>query len=374
MRSPLPSLLALLAFTASLAQAQPVAPGEPVPGGDRLVGGGSVRHDTPVDGDLVGVGGDFELVAPVTGKAMIAAGNVLVRERVGGDLFAGGGNVLVTAMVGGHARIAGGNVELSPASGVGGDLSVAGGDVAIRGPVTGSVHVGAGNVTLDTAVGGNVHAATGELILGPNARISGRLTHRGAHVRQDPAAVVAGGVQRARSERHREHVSTRKDVGGWMWTAGLVAMAALLAGLFPAATRRVGGEMRAHPGMALVFGFVALVCVPAAALILMITIIGLPVALVVLLLYFVLLLVGYASAGVMIGDFALARLRAPDADRLAWRIGAAVAAMLLLAAVAKVPFLGGLVVFAALLAGIGAIVLALTHRRPAAVPPATAAA
>ena len=331
---------------------------------DQLIAGGSVRQSNPVTGDLIGVGGDFDLSAPVQGKAVIGGGNVRVNAPVAGDLFAGGGNVTVSASVGGNARLAGGNVDVESGATIGGDLSVAGGDVGIRGPVTGSIHIGAGNALIDTTVAGDVHAATGELVLGPNARISGKVVHRGANVRRDPAAQVGGGIKRARIESSKERVSAGRNFsGGWIWTLGFVALAAILAAAFPAAARQVGGELRSHPGMSLLFGFVALICIPAASVILMITIIGLPVALIALLLYFVLLLVGYATAGVIIGEFALARLRPEDANHTGWRIGAAVAAMLLLALVAKIPFLGGFIAFVALLAGVGAILMAIGDRR-----------
>jgi hypothetical protein len=79
----------------------------------------------------------------------------------------------------------------------------------------------------------------------------------------------------------------------------------------------------------------------------------------VLLLYFLMLIVGYAAVGVIVGDAALQKLRSQDASRLGWRVGAAMAAMLALALLTRIPYLGGLVTFAALLAGVGAVALAL---------------
>lgn len=353
MRPALP--LAALMLASSLAAAQ--APEAQAPAtGDRIVVGGSVRHQQPVGGDLMGMGGDFELAAPVRGNAVIAAGNVAIRGSVGNDLVAGGGNVTLAAEVTGDARLAGGNVEVQSAAKVDGDLSVAGGDVLI-----------------DAQVGGDVHAAAGDLALGPNARIGGRLVHRSGNLRVDPAAQVAGGVEQARPRKARDerHARAGHSGGGWFWSVGVIALAALIAGAFPAASRRIGGELRASPGLALLFGFAVLVCVPVAAIVFMITIVGIPVALVVLLLYFLLLFVGYAATGVMIGDAALARWRAQDAARAGWRVGAAVVAMLGVSLLGRVPVVGGLVVFAALLAGIGAIVITFARARAAPTPAAS---
>lgn len=357
-------LLSLLGLAASVCVAQE----KTAPVSDRIVAGGSVRQTVPIEGDLFGFGGDFELLAPVKGDAMIAGGNVRLRGPIGGELMAAGGNVVLASVVARDVVIAGGNVEIAKEATVEGDLTTAGGDVDVRGSVKGSVHVGAGNVLIDSEVGGDVHAASGDLKLGPNARIAGRVVHRGANVSRDPAAEVAGGIERAlvssdKRRGFRDRVRSNSG-GGWFWTIGVLGLAALLAGAFPEPSKRVAAELRARPGLAFLFGFIVLVCVPIAAVVFMITIIGIPVAIAVLLLYFVLLLVGYAAAGVMLGEAALQRFRAQDAAHVGWRIGAAVLAMLVIALLGRIPFLGGFIVFAALLAGIGAIVI--TYARPRA--------
>ena len=332
---------------------------------DRFVAGGSVRHSKPVEGDLFGVGGNFDLGAAVQGDAVLGGGDVRVRDRVAQDLYAGGGNVRIEAAVGHNARLAGGNVEIAASGSIGGNLTIGGGSVEIRGPVGGYVQIAGGDVLIDAPVGGDVRVAAGQLELGPNARIAGKLIHRGPErVKQDPVARVAGGIERGSpihigSEGKRRHAH---GVGGWLWSLGLIALAGFIAGVFPAGSRRMGEQLRGDPGIGLLLGFIALVCVPIAAVILAVTIIGIPLALAVLLLYFLMLIVGYAAVGVMLGDAALGKLRSRDAARVGWRVGAAMSAMLALALLTRIPFVGGLVTFAALLAGLGAIVLVVRAR------------
>jgi len=331
---------------------------------DRFVAGGTVRQEAPVGGDLFGMAGTFDLAARVLGDAVLAGGDVRVRDSVGRDLYAAGGNVRVDGAVAGSAHLAGGNVEVSRESRIGGNLSVAGGSIEIRGPVDGNVDAAGGDVVIDSEIAGDVRFAGGGIELGPNARIGGRLVHRGPdNIRRDPAAQVSGGVERAKARRVHSSRDTGHRAVGWLWTLGLVALAGVVAGAFPVGSRRLGEGLRGEPALALAFGFVALVCVPVAAVILMITIIGIPLALAVLLLYFLMLIVGYAAIAVVIGDTALARLRSQDAARIGWRVGAAMLAMLALAIVGRIPFVGSLIVFAALLAGVGAIVMAIRSRR-----------
>lgn len=309
--------------------------------------------------------------ATVGGNRLVAGGSVRVTVPIDGDLFGAGGHVRIDAPVAGNARLAGGNVELTVDGAVKGNLSIAGGSIEIRGPVQGNIHAAGGEVLVDSTVAGNVRVAAGELRLGPNARIDGRVTYHGPEkIRQDPAAQVAGGVTRERSRtREFRHDSWRGM--SWAWTLGLVALAAFIAGVFPTGARQMGDTLRADPAMAFLIGFITLVCVPVAALMLMITIIGIPLGIVVLMLYGVMLIVGYAALAVVVGDAALARLRTQDAAVLGWRVGAAAAAMLVLALLGRIPYLGGLVIFVAILAGIGAAVLmfrAQAARRQQAAP------
>lgn len=370
-------LFAALALTATFAAAQtPPAP-EKAATGDRFIAGGTVRHDTPVDGDLIGVGGDVEVNAAVKGDVVVMGGDVRLRAPVGSDVYVAGGTVTIESSVGGNARVAGGNAEVTGTGSVTGNLSIAGGDVLILGPVKGNVHAAGGNVLIDSEIGGDVSTGAGTLELGPNARIAGKLKYKGPDdIRRHPDAQVLGGIEKkeVRTREPRRHVETRHErgfsLGGWLWTLGLIGLAALLAAAFPGATKRLGGELRDNTLLVFLLGFVALVGVPVLAVLLMITIIGLPIAFILVLLYLLLLLLGYVAIAVVMGDLALNKYKAEMATQLGWRVGAAVLAMLALALLGRIPFLGGLVVFAALLAGIGAIVMAV---RPRAQAPTAAA-
>ncbi|HEX7155572.1 MAG TPA: polymer-forming cytoskeletal protein, partial [Burkholderiaceae bacterium] len=73
--------------------------------------------------------------------------------------------------------------------------------------------------------------------------------------------------------------------------------------------------------------------------------------------YAVLLLLGHVMTGIGLGDWALVRLRSGDAARTGWRIGAAILALVVIAILARIPFLGGLVTFIVLIAGVGALLM-----------------
>jgi cytoskeletal protein CcmA (bactofilin family) len=334
-------------------------------GDDQFIAGGNVSRTQPVAGDLIAAGGEVDLEAAVQGDAVAAGGNLRIGGSVGQNLYGAGGRVHIDAQVARNVRVAGGRVEVGPSASVKGNVTVAGGQVSVRGTVKGYVQAAGGHVFIDGPIDGDVVANAGQVELGPNAKVGGSFRYRSRDdLVRDPAAKVAGTVERLSSMAAGSGVAASGRThlgmaGGWIWSAGLIVLAALLAAAVPPASMRVSGELRAHPGLSLLFGFVALVCVPVAIIVLLVTVIGIPVALIVLLAYLVLLVVGYVSAAVGAGEAALGNLRPADAARSSWRVLAAVVAMLVLTIVARIPYLGGIVAFVAMLMGIGAILMAL---------------
>lgn len=289
------------------------------------------------------------------------------------DVVRLGGQIEVTEAIDGSLHAAGGRITIEAP--VGGDASLAAGSVTVRGPITRELRVAGGNVLIDGPVGGDAYVMAGKLELGPDARISGKLTFHGGELIRDPAAVVYGTLQQ-NPKRVRRHVRVEEHAAssyarGWFWTTGLLVLAALIAAALPGPSRRMATELRERPWLTALVGLVALTTIPVAALLLMVTIIGIPIGLLAIAAYAALLLVGYVWLAVAVGGMLLDRVKPETAAITAWRAGAAVAAMLALALLARLPFIGGFIVFVALVVGVGMVVAALMRRSS---PPAPAPA
>jgi cytoskeletal protein CcmA (bactofilin family) len=347
-------------------------------GGDLFIGGGSLTVREPVKGDLFAGGGSIDIETPVSGDAVVAGGKLRLGADVGRNIYAAGGQVNVLGKVGGNARMAGGQVEIAPQAEVAGNVSVSGGRVELRGTIKGHVQAAGGEVLIDGPIAGDVIATSGRLTLGPGARIGGKLRYRSREpLAQDAAAQVSGGIEKllpalgrggdkARAEQaareEREH-ERRFANPVRAWTVGLMLLAALLLALLPGASANVARTWRAHAGFSLLAGFVLLVCVPVAVLLLLISIIGIPVALAVIASYLALLPVAYVASAIGAGDWALQRWQPQRGAQVLWRIGAACLALLVLALLGWVPVLGWVIAFLALLAGLGAMLLQFTPWR-----------
>ena len=313
---------------------------------------------------LMGLAFAFTASAADADRSVWIGGNENISQPVKASLIALGGNITVSAPVTGHAQLVGGRVTIDPGVAMVGDVSVAGGDVTVDGAIDGRLKVAAGKVRINGPVSGDASIAAGTLELGPDARVKGKLTFRGDELRQDPAAQVTGGIERIAPHHWHNRTPGERFLYGWFWTVGLMVLAAIIAGVAPGVSNRMARELREHPGSTLISGFLAFTAIPVLGVLLMLTIIGIPIALLALMAYGFLLLVGYAWAAVIAGGLVLDRVKPKVAALAAWRVGAAVLATLVIALLARVPYLGGWVHFAALLIGVGMIAAVLVRRSP----------
>jgi hypothetical protein len=102
---------------------------------DLFVSGGMVEINAPVD-SVIAAGGTIAINAPVAGDAIAAGGTITVNDRIGGKLVAAGGDITVNQEVGTNAVLAGGTVTIGKGATILRDAMAAGGRVVNAGHVT----------------------------------------------------------------------------------------------------------------------------------------------------------------------------------------------------------------------------------------------
>ncbi len=335
-------------------------------GEDTFLAGGAVELLEPVSGDALLAGGTVDSNASIGGDATVAGGQVAIRATVGDDLYVAGGQVEVDALVHGNVRIAGGRVRIAPESRLEGGVAIVGGTVNAQGRYGHYLTVAGGDVTVGGEIVGDVHVYAQRLTVLPGTRIDGELSYRASNELQLPAdVVIGGGVVRDETQGGPPDGSTAWGPGdaaagvGWLWVAGLFAIGLLLAIGFARFSRQTTAVLLDRPWLGLGVGFVALVCIPAGAVMLFVTLIGIPLAVIVLLLYLAMLIAAYVVGALYLGDRGLAAARPGMPATAGLRLLALFLALLALSLLSAVPLLGSLARLAVLLLGLGGIVLAL---------------
>lgn len=347
-------------------------------GSDYFGAGGTLNLTEPVEGDAFLAGGRVSVASEVKGDLIATGGEVSVGGAVKDDLYAAGGSVQVDALVDGNARLAGGEVTIGPATVIAGALSLTGGRIEFDGNTHGYLQASGGTVRLNGEVHGDAEVRSEELVIEPGTRIGGRLVYRGPEEPVVPeGAVIAGGVEfHERGAHHfiddteaRVHVSEH-GVGSVVWLLGVFIAAALFLLLFPRYAREAAAAIGRAPLQSIGLGLAILVCVPFVGVVLLITIIGIPLALLLIPFYLLVLFLGWVTAALFVAQRGLEALRPQQPVTTAWQLFALFLGLLALWLVGKIPYVGDLIAFIALIAGIGALTWRLWNDRTPA--PATA--
>lgn len=313
-----------------------VAADESRTGGTIVVG-----EDETVQGDLQAFGGSVVVYGTVTGDVQAFSGDVVIAGTVNGDVQAFAGSVTISGTVDGNVQAAGGSINIAEGATVGQNLEVGGGSILVAGTVNGDATLGAETITL-----------------APTAVLNGDLSYDG-DLRQQSGSTVAGSIVRdetigvgigSTSPRIPSFVD---DV--YSLLVNLVVGAVLLA-LFPVFSTSVSRRVREEPMQTGLVGLAAAIGGAIAVVLVAITIVGIPFALI---LAVFLALTGWAGSILgqyAVGDYVLRRA-GRESPWLALAVGLVGFAILGL-----VPILGGLAKFVATLLGFGAV-LALLYAR-----------
>lgn len=326
--------------------------------GDRIIIRGTVNGDAYIAGRSVEVDGT------INGDLLVAGGHVVVQGTVSDDVRAAGGTVRIDGRVGKNVSVAGGDVELGSPGLVEGNLLVAAGDISLSGTVVKNVKLAAGGISMTGTVGQDAELAAGNVVVVNGARIGNNL-----HVKvpeKEDAQVAEGtvGGKLTIQVREVEAEQPRQEIFGMglvkfgfkvYWILCLVAAGLALAFMFPDQFYAVGRFIWAQPVHSLLWGVAGLLAIPVAALVLLLTVFGVPLGLFVLAVYLWMLFLTQLSLGVVLGN-----LLFPAADKGGWTLfGAFAAGLVLVQALTFIPVVGTLVILLGLILGMGAFVLVL---------------
>lgn len=330
-------------------------------GDNRLSAGDSVTIDEYVPGNAYLAAGRINLDDRIGGSAFVTGGEVGVTGSVGRNLYAAGGDLRIEGEVEGSVRAAGGKVRVPRGARLHKNVSLAGGSVEVDGDVGGDLEVYGESIVINGVIGGDLRIAGEDIRIGPDTRVAGQLEYKsGGTFVIDPKAQVTKGIEERNANDHDwfrkvGHGSSRS--GGRMFSIGVLVLGTLLILGLPAFSREAASAIRREWWQSAGIGCAMLIGVPFTAVILMITIIGIPLALMMIFGYVVLLMLGYVIAAIFVGDFALERFGGERVKSIGWRVLFLLLALVLLSIVRHLPMIGGLAVALLFIAGIGAFTM-----------------
>ena len=261
-----------------------------------------------------------------------------------------------------------------PTGDVADTVFVTGGTAIVRGTVE-TVVVFDGSAILEGASVQSVVVTGGSVSVDAASTVSGDIRTLGATATIDPAATVGGSVSSLEADIVAAGSVLAPAIALFMLGLALVTIAAglALAALAARQVRSAEALISNEPVQTFVVGLAGLVVIPLVAILAMITVVGAPLGLAILLVVWpTAAFAGYLVAGIWIGEWLLGRMS--STERPARPYMAAVVGLVVLPIISIVPFVGAI----ASLFGFGAVLLLAwrTFRepsvpRPVVSPPTT---
>jgi hypothetical protein len=250
---------------------------------------------------------------------------------------------------------------------------VTGGTATVAGEVQ-TLVVLDGQAILEGATLESVFVTGGSVTIDAGTTVTGDVRTLDATVTQDPAATVSGEVSSIENDLVAATAILAPAIMLFMFGLALVTIVAALAlaALGARQVRLAEALITREPGETLVFGLAGLIVIPLVAILAMVTIIGAPLGLAILLMVWpAAAFAGYLVASIWIGEWLLYR---GGAERPARPYLAAVLGVIVLWVISLVPFAGAI----ASLFGFGAVLLlawrtfrGTSTSQPVPTPPAT---
>jgi len=331
--------------------------------GDFIRFGNVIEINGDVSGDVIAFGSNITVNGNVRGDVIVMASILKIDGHVMGNVRAAAGTVEVSGTVDKNVNLFSGNTNFLEGSKISGELYAAGGVLQSKGEIEKNMYVRGGQVVLDGTVGGNAYIrieGKNKVVAGENTKIGGQLeylTPLSDQLNLHENAVVSGGVN------HTEVISKdfgKKAVKSALLFAkivslfGLLVVGLVLVTLMPKALLQMSDEMLKRPGKNILRGLVVFIVVPAVVVMLFFTIIGIPVALMLVPLYLISLYVGKVVAGIVFGIFLLKSFKKKE-NSSPKLMGPMILGLIVLVVVTNVPYAGWAVSLLAVFWALGGI-------------------
>lgn len=297
-----------------------------------FLSGAQPQVDTPIPDDVIASGGVVTINAPVN-SLTVAGGTVMVNAPIKNDIIAAGGTLVINGDAGGKVIAAGGDIEMN------------------------------GNATNVLITGGSIRVGRGAVIQRDAVLSGGDITNEGAVMRNlTVSASTFNNTGTAGNVTFEEREEPNPLLSGLF--SVLLAIGSLILGLvfvrfvsdpFLAVVQ----ETERRPVVFTILGFIAHFVTILVLLIIAITVIGIPIALFLGLLFVAAMLISPLFVAYALGDLITSRV-----GRRPGSIWIFVVGFVILHILFAIPLLGIVIHVIAMSLGYGALLSALRGARP----------
>ena len=312
---------------------------------------------------LIGLVLLFCLVPAQVGAVENRSGDMVVIDTpIEDDLFVTGGTITIDAYINGDVIASGGTIEVNAP--IKGDLLVAGGQITVNADIEGKIIAAGGIIDIKgkaekvLAVGGTISFQSTAVIERYVFAAGGTVSNAGeikedfyvATDRFENTGVVGGTIEVEEPPTFTEELKQGLSILSILWKIGYLILGIFFIKLFGKLFFRIEEEVRESTIKKTVLGFILILVTAVVCLVLAITIIGSPLAVILVLFFIMALMVAGLPVSYSLGDWLLKMVKVTPNDILAFVVGFIILNLLFI-----IPFVGFIVQVIAVSLGFGAI-------------------
>lgn len=314
-----------------------------------------IDSNETINNDVYALSGNISINGKINGDLVAAAGQAMVSGEVSQDVLVVGGQVTISGKVNDDVRLLGGTLTISGE--IKGDLVVAGGTVDIQksAKVLGDVKIGSGQAIISGETG-SVDIAVGSVILSSTSKINGDFVYLSdSDARIETGANILGGTV------HNKPQFEKKDFMSMYIAPKIASILMVLVAIlffykvFPNKSSKISQDVKDSFWKNALFGLGFFVLTPVVLILMLVTVLGLPLAFSGAAIFGVLLYIGKIFAILSLALIIKNVIEKDSSDNnLSWIL--IVLATLLYYFVRLIPLIGWFLIAALYLAALGATV------------------
>jgi len=326
--------------------------------GTGLFSGNNIQIDGTVEGTAFAFGQVVRVNGTINGDLITCAQTLYINGTVKGNIYAAGQDLTLGTQATGDVLLAGQRIDVTKEAVIGRDLFIGGSTVLMDGTVQREFYVNGADVSISGLVGRNLNMEGQTLNLLDGADIKGDLSYR----THDKAKIASGAVIEGKTNwQYVEPAETQpsktfvSDLTGMLWSiAGALLIWFIVRIWRPEFWTKNARTIDEKPLKTIGVGILALIVTPILAILLMVTVIGIPLGIILGITYGVALYLSKIVVAAFIGYWLSKRFKWAGIHKGVWAVLLALVALEVLTNIKYIDFISWLLI---VFAGLGTLVL-----------------
>lgn len=318
---------------------------------DRSTGNVKIESGEIISDNVVTAGNDITIRGEINDNVIVFGRVVKISGKINGSLFVAAQELQIEGEITKDVFVGAASVLITENGKIDRDLACGSANLIIDGQIGRNVMAGTGTLSIDGKIGGNVTASSSLIEISGNADIFGSLSYYSQkELSINNPDKIAGGVNFNKIQKaNNDNIFSGKFS---MWILGLimsVVLGFLLIAFFPKRTKKIAECINENWSKSLGIGFLMFVVMPLIAFIFMILIIGLPVGLILFVVYLILIYIAKIWVSLYLGNMISHKKWNPY-----W---AMILGLVILYLIYLIPIAGPIIAFIVILIGLGGLYL-----------------